>query len=552
MRIQTNKPIMPPKQSRSRPRRAGVLLLSLLAAPALAETATAPAAPATHSVPGVVVDYRPQASGLYLGSPSLAVLPNGDYLASHDFFGPQSHEHECPTVAVFRSADRGESWKEIARLNCLFWANLFTHRGAVYLMGTDKHHGRIAIRRSTDHGMTWTEPRDATSGLLTPQGQYHTAPVPVVEHEGRLWRAFEDAMGGLLWGMRYRAGMLSVPAHADLLQATNWTFSNFLPRDSNWLNGDFRAWLEGNAVVARDGRIVNLLRVDTPGCPEKMALVNISTDGRTATFDPATGIIDFPGGAKKFTIRPDPRGDLYWSLATLVPPRHQNAGRPGGIRNTLALMASHDLRHWTTRCLLLYHPDTAKHGFQYPDWLFDGDDLIAVVRTAYEDGRGGARNNHDANYLTFHRWKNFRALTLADSVPLPGAVIVETDDFLVTGFGWTLAKLTNGAKAFANRNYVWAEIPPSFAGYDYTQTAGGEHAQIRVRAKREAVLHLAATSAPQGAAAAGWTPVGDARFHYTDRHRTALQVFARPLSASEEIEIPQDNWAGRLVLLPPK
>ena len=48
--------------------------------------------------------------------------------------------------------------------------------------------------------------------------------------------------------------------------------------------------------------------------------------------------------------------------------------------------------------------------------IFDGDDIVAVVRTAYDDGGDGAHNNHDANFLTFHRWKNFRKLTMADSV----------------------------------------------------------------------------------------------------------------------------------------
>jgi hypothetical protein len=59
-------------------------------------------------------------------------------------------------------------------------------------------------------------------------------------------------------------------------------------------------------------------------------------------------------------------------------------------------------------------PDVKNHGFQYVDWQFDGADIIAVCRTAYEDGVGGARNCHDANFLTFHRWKNFRTLTMAD------------------------------------------------------------------------------------------------------------------------------------------
>jgi hypothetical protein len=173
-------------------------------------------------------------------------------------------------------------------------------------------------------------------------------------------------------------------------------------------------------VVTRDGRVVNVLRVDTPGCPEKAAIVNISADGKTASFERATGFIDFPGGAKKFTIRFDTKSGLYWSLATIVPERHQKAGRPASIRNTLALVASPDLRQWSTRCILLYHPDVAKHGFQYPDWQFDGADIIAVVRTAFDDEEGGAHNNHDANFLTFHRWQNFRSLTTGDSVTMPG------------------------------------------------------------------------------------------------------------------------------------
>ena len=45
---------------------------------------------ASDNPPGVVIDYSPAKSRQYIGSPSLAVLPNGEYVASHDFFGPGS------------------------------------------------------------------------------------------------------------------------------------------------------------------------------------------------------------------------------------------------------------------------------------------------------------------------------------------------------------------------------------------------------------------------------------------------------------------------------
>jgi hypothetical protein len=175
------------------------------------------------------------------------------------------------------------------------------------------------------------------------------------------------------------------------------------------------AWLEGNAVVTSDGELLDILRVQTRSPDEKAAIVHVSSDGTHASFDPETGFVTFPGGAKKFTIRHDSRSGLYWSIASIVPKKHR-AENPGGIRNTLALTCSSDLRHWTVRCILLYHPEVKLHGFQYVDWQFDGHAIIAVCRTAYEDGQGGAHNNHDANFLTFHRWNHFRDLTMVDSV----------------------------------------------------------------------------------------------------------------------------------------
>lgn len=371
----------------------------------------------TADVPGVIVHHSPKSSGLYIGSPSLAVLPNGDYVASHDEFGPKSAEHTRAISHIYRSGDRGQSWRRTATIDGAFWSTLFTHRDSLYLIGTDKHHGNAVIRRSEDGGVTWTQPLDRRSGLLRDDGQYHCAPVPVLHFGGRLWRGMERRDPPVGWGVNYRAGMLSVPAEADLLDASQWTFATFLPSNTNWNQGDFGAWLEGNAVVTRDGALANVLRVQTRSPDEKAAIVAVAGDGSALWFDPATGFIPFPGGAKKFTIRWDDKTSLYWALATVVPESYRRPG-PGTIRNTLALTASTDLRTWTVRCIQLHHPDTARHGFQYPDWLFDGDDLIALVRTAHEDGVGGAHNAHDANFLTFHRIASFRRLTLADSVPI--------------------------------------------------------------------------------------------------------------------------------------
>ena len=62
-----------------------VVLVFLIAAVSFSRAATpvAATAPDVSRVPGVIIDYSPQASGLYLGSPSLAVLPGGAH-NNHD------------------------------------------------------------------------------------------------------------------------------------------------------------------------------------------------------------------------------------------------------------------------------------------------------------------------------------------------------------------------------------------------------------------------------------------------------------------------------------
>ena len=362
-------------------------------------------------VPGTVVDYIPASSKTYIGSPSICILPDGSYVASHDLFGPASTEYEKAVTAVFLSRDKGKSWQKISEINGQFWSNLFVHDNSLYIMGTWKHHGNLIIRRSADGGKTWSEPVNSSTGLLA-EGEYHTAPMPIVYHNGRIWRAVEYAKSyTTAWGIRYSAMVLSAPANADLLDARSWTTTNYLQHDSAYLNGNFRGWLEGNAVVTPDGNMVNILRVATAEKGRDMAaMVNISADGKTASFDPSKGFMDFTGGARKFSIRYDKKSGRYWSICNMIGADSLKALDAGSVRNTLVIKSSKDLRNWTIHTILLHHPDVKKHGFQYVDFQFDGKDIIYLSRTAYDDEYGGANNYHDANFLTFHRIKNYRKL----------------------------------------------------------------------------------------------------------------------------------------------
>ncbi len=337
--------------------------------------------------PGVVIDHHPAATRQYIGSPSIAILPDGSYVASHDFFGPGSTQSTSGVTRVFRSTDRGQTWSQTAELHDQFWSNLFVHRKRLYLMGTTGEYGRIVIRASRDGGRTWSDP-----SYLTPDPNYHTAPVPVAIHDGRIWRAMEYHPPGP-WGS-FEAFLLAAPVKADLLDPKSWQLTGRLPYPAEAVPG--KTWLEGNAVVGPGGDLLDMLRVDNV---EKAAMIQVR--GGTLEF---AGLVDFPGAAKKFTIRFDRKTHRYWSLVNPAP----DAEKPASVRNTLSLVSSPDLRQWKIERQIVTHPDALKHGFQYVDWQFDHNDIVAAVRVAFDDESGGAHNFHDANFLTFVRIPTFR------------------------------------------------------------------------------------------------------------------------------------------------
>lgn len=390
------------------------------------------------------VKYQPERTLTYLGSPSVLRLEDGALLVSHDYFGlkgcPKNHEAEEALTSIYRSEDDGETWVNITHIMNCYWSSLFLHAGALYILGTSQQYGSIVIRRSDDGGFTWTHPADEGSGLLFKGGyhreppNYHCAPVPIVCHQGRLYRAFEDC-DPMVWGRGFQAAVISAPQDADLLDAANWTMSNklrFAPAliPSEWDPAEAEApcWREGNIVVAPDGQLWNIMTHEAGSIVEEVATrLKIEDEGKTLTFDPASGYVPFPGSKAKFTIRRDPQTGKYLSLVNNLADadvlRQMASGdlkaqghrgkHPMRQRNTLSLSVSDDLWNWRIVKTLM-RDDTGLEpvasilltGFQYVDWQFDGADLIYVARTAYR----GTRNFHDSNQIIFRRLKNFREL----------------------------------------------------------------------------------------------------------------------------------------------
>lgn len=375
------------------------LLLSAISSPAQEYT--------SKQVPGVVIQHVSAKEKLYIGSPSICILPNGNYLASHEYFGPDRKGKS--RARIFSSSSKGKSWKKIAEIDGQEWSQLFVYNRNVFIIGPETAGGDFVIRKSADGGHSWTQPDTEQHGRLL-KGRFHSAPTPVLIYKNRIWKALEDINGpGGKWGTGFRSFIISAPVGADLLKAESWTVSNALGYDSTYLDGHFGGWLEGNAVATPDGHVATVLRTDyRVNGNEKAAIINVSDDGTKISFAPATGFIDFPGACKKFSIRYDPVSHRYWTISNYVPAAFRG-GNPERTRNTAALMSSSDLKNWEVRGIVLHHPDVEKHGFQYFDFQFDNKDIIAVSRTAFDDEDGGADNQHNANYLTFHRIRNFRS-----------------------------------------------------------------------------------------------------------------------------------------------
>jgi len=414
--------------------------------------------------------FQAEDSGAYLGSPSVLRLPTGSraVLASHDWFGagPPAYPHD---VAVVLSAPAGGgSFARVGAGVGLYWATLFERSAAlpgdagVYLMGVSSDDGAraaIAIARSADGGATWS-PSPAAVLARNATSAYSTGPTPVLLWAGRLWRAFEHNEGP--WASGYAAVVASAAADApDLTSPAAWTLSGELPFaavrglvPAAWSNasGGFNVdgsfgWLEGNAVApedAADAGIYVMLRVQAGPTANKAALLHLAGPAATPVFRPW---VDLPGGPSMFTVRRDAQTGLYVTLgnaagdAVSLPPACAPVALPPGnpplpccgflrdcstapvatcvwchsaARNNLTLaVAPRAAGPWTVVATVLAddtgepgYMSELQTGFQYADFQFDGQDLLASVRAGYR----GANNYHNANRHFLKVVHNWRAL----------------------------------------------------------------------------------------------------------------------------------------------
>lgn len=343
-------------------------------------------------------------SGKFLCSPSIVRHPDGYLLASMDVYAggwPQN------LTIIFRSDDNGKSWHYVSELFPCFWGRMFIHKGELYMFGCSTEYGDMLIGKSSDGGKTFTEPVVLYRGGNGKNGQpgLHKNPQPVVNYNGRIWNTAEWGS----WGKGYHAVMVtSADENSDLLNPDSWTFSEPVKYESGWEGlpeGESNGNIEGCPVIAPDGKLYSIMRYDmtklTPNYGIAM-LYEIDTEkpDEPMRFSKPSFL---PGNHSKFEVKFDDVSKYYYTIVSRIRgPEYTND------RNLLSLMRSKDLINWELVRDLIDRTDCAPShtGFQYVDFLIEGEDILFLCRTAVNN----AWNYHDSNYSTFHTIENFRNL----------------------------------------------------------------------------------------------------------------------------------------------
>lgn len=304
----------------------------------------------------------------YIIDPSMIIMPNGDYIASARGSTLARVNGRTVFVRLWKSTDKGRSWTRLHDNNTeIKHPSLWEHRGNLYLTG-DLSGGGAGIQRSTDGGKTW-------SGVSRFSFFVRTAPSHVITAKGRFWIATEGDGG---------ANVFSAATSSDLMNPRSWTLAR---RTGDGIGN------EADLVATRNGGYPVIM-----GKHSKYARV---LNAGEANSNGSRDRISLPGNNAKYSVVYDAVSDRYWALTS-----HSTV--TNNVRTGITLFSSSDLTTWRVEKEVMKGLSTRFHGFNYPHMVVDGNDMVFVSRTAWEDSRGLTQRWHDANMFTFHRIRNFR------------------------------------------------------------------------------------------------------------------------------------------------
>lgn len=381
-----------------------------------------------------VVFHNPDRES-YVEGPGLVRLDDGRLVAVVPVVPrsewSRSRRAEHSRTHILQSGDRGQSWQQVAELP-YYSAAPWLHEGTLYLFankgGTKFRNDDLLLLRSSDGGQTWSPP------VTLFEGHFWNCHTGMVVRENRFYWAVDDLSLGARRGPRLVAGDLSL----DPMNPRAWRMSAPVPfpgvpaaLGSPEFADKSSQYLEPNVIAVRDR-----LRVLATVKPWRQ-----STAGLCAVFDASDDGVNLglkfvqyhpmPGAQLKFCVLWDEISSMFWATANLVVDSQgamdwweegrkrddfTGGGRIGGNdRRFLMLLYGLDGLNWfQAGCVA--RAGKISQSFMYARPVVDGNDLAIISRTSID-----APNQHDADYATFHRVRDFRRLAMKLSPDADGS-----------------------------------------------------------------------------------------------------------------------------------
>lgn len=399
-----------------------LLLPCLLLVPRFTEAQAQPLAPDF-----VRVFHNPNRE-FYVEGPGLIKLGENKLLAVVPVVPRQEwSEQRRATQSVTHimlSNDGGGAWTEVSSLPC-YSAAPWMHEGTLYLFankgGTKVRNDDLLLLRSTDDGRTWSEP------VTLFQGHFWNCHTGMVQRDKKFYWATDDLALGNKRGPRIIAGDLS----GDPMNPAAWRLSNPVPfpgvpeamtnRKFDSLSSQY---LEPNVIdVQGTLRVLATVKPRRQSTAGLCAVFDFEDKGKDTPIElKFTQFHPMPGGQLKFCVIWDEESKMFWATANLVVDSQgindwyrkaeekgtvrYASGLGGNDRRFLMLMYGIDGLNWFQAGCIAQAPKVSQ-SFMYARPVIDGDDLAIIARSSID-----APDQHDADYATFHRVKDFRSLAL--------------------------------------------------------------------------------------------------------------------------------------------
>ncbi|MCH2128912.1 MAG: glycoside hydrolase [Pirellulaceae bacterium] len=365
----------------------------------------------------------------YMHDPGMACMEDGTLLVAAPCF-EWEHKRVLRNIRsrrkiihkellLSRSFDGGETWETLDPMP-VEDATPFVHENKFYMFLPGK---TFRLVRSDDHGKSWSEPVEI---LKTPEWNCSTG---MTVKDNKLYWAIggttaicgdlsRDIMDPQAWRKSNRVGFPKVP---DRLRSNIYP-----PKNGTWpvqWGGDL--WLEPNVVnVNGHLRVLSRCVIDEYSTASIGGICDLNDDGEELTLE-FTQFAAIPGAQNKFFIMYDEPTQLFWMLSNM-PTDSQGYfadrdellkvgyhGGPGNERRILMLYYSRDSLNWFQAGCAAMWPSPIQ-AFMYPSAAIVGNDIVFISRTSAE-----AQNQHDADIVTFHRIRDFRALAMDIFPKLP-------------------------------------------------------------------------------------------------------------------------------------